>query len=138
GPSQVGIQPHRALITPRILADAGDRSSPRPDEPDALGLREFEELPRIAPSESEVSFHGRQDGVARHPMLLFPVLDRRSESVLPPDVQESSDLPSQGIQLLLARGPRRKVVADPHLPEQWEGRTANSADQRADGGKMIV
>ena len=138
GPGQIDIQLHRALIIARILADAGDRSSARPDEPNALGLREFEEPSRIAPSESEVSLHGRQDGVARHPMLLFPVLDRRSESVLPPDVQESSDLPAQGIQLLLARGPRRKIVEVPDLSGQWGSRTANLADQGAEGGKMIL
>jgi len=71
-------------------------------------------------------------------MLLFPALDRRPQSVVPRDVQEPSDLPPQGIQLLLARGPRRKIVEVPDLSGQWGSRTANLADQGAEGGKMIL
>jgi len=71
-------------------------------------------------------------------MVLFPALDRRPQSVVPRDVQEPSDLPPQGIQLLLARGPRRKIVEVPDLSGQWGSRTTNLADQGAEGGKMIL
>src|SRR5437879_1062752 len=122
-PTQVDVQLDGALVIPRVLADAGDRSSVRGDEPDPLRLWEFEEPSGIAPGESQVSLHRRQNGVRGHAMFPFPGLDRRPESVVPAHVQDPSDLAAQGVQLRFGGRPRWEIVEVAHLSRQPTGMT---------------
>jgi len=71
-------------------------------------------------------------------MFPFPGLHCRSESVLPSHMQDPSDLAAQGIQLRFRGRPRWEIVEVAHLSRQRRGRTANLADECAEGGQMIL
>src|SRR5438034_11525984 len=71
-------------------------------------------------------------------MFPFPGLHCRSESILPSHMQDPSDLAAQGIQLRFRGRPRWEIIEVAHLSRQRRGRTANLADERAEGGQMIL
>src|SRR5437870_12185634 len=71
-------------------------------------------------------------------MFPFPGLHCRSESVLPSHMQDPSDIAAQGIQLRFRGRPWWEIVEVAHLSRQRRGRTANLADECAEGGQMIL
>src|SRR2546425_11571342 len=71
-------------------------------------------------------------------MFPFPGLHCRSESVLPSHMQDPSDLAAQGIQLRFRGRPRWETVEVAPLSRQRRGRTANLADECAEGGQMVL
>src|SRR5437870_1817691 len=70
-------------------------------------------------------------------MIVFPALDRVSESVLPSDVQHPADVAAQRIQFRFAGRPWRQVVEVADLSGQRRSRAANLSNERAERREMI-
>src|SRR5207245_7642212 len=71
-------------------------------------------------------------------MIVFPALDRVSESVLPSDVQHPADVAAQRIQFRFAGRPRRQVVEVADLSGQRRSRAANLSNERAERREMVL
>src|SRR3989442_6505020 len=71
-------------------------------------------------------------------MIVFPALDRVSESVLPSDVQHPTDVAAQRIQFRFAGGPWRQVVEVADLSGQRRSGATNLSNERAERREMVL